>query len=91
MMLRPLASLLGILLLAYTAHAGGAPLLDHAMEDDYTHVVHLDVDIGDKYAGRIIIGLYGHVVPKTVENFMGLASNKMSLTFKGSIFHRVIQ
>lgn len=59
--------------------------------DDFTHMVTLDVDIGDRSAGRIVIGLYGNAVPKTVENFLGLASNKLELTYKGSTFHRVIK
>eukprot|EP00873_Tetraselmis_striata_P004771 jgi/Tetstr1/425035/TSEL_015501.t1 len=91
--LQPALHLLALVLVAGwcappAAALPGGPSLS---EDDFTHVVHFDIDIGDKYAGRIVVGLYGKVVPKTVENFLGLASDKMSLTYKSSIFHRVIQ
>lgn len=45
----------------------------------------------DRDLGRIAIGLFGNTVPKTVENFRYLASNKdKKLTFINSPFHRVI-
>jgi hypothetical protein len=34
-----------------------------------TDTVYLDVAIGGEAAGRIEIGLYGNVVPKTAQNF----------------------
>ncbi|KAI9113943.1 hypothetical protein K1719_015194 [Acacia pycnantha] len=47
--------------------------------------------------GRIIVGLYGQVVPKTVENFRvlftgekGKSSNGLKLHYKGTRFHRII-
>ncbi|GAA0154658.1 chaperone [Lithospermum erythrorhizon] len=62
-----------------------------------THRVYLEVDIDKQRAGRIVIGLYGEAVPKTVENFralctgeMGKAANGISLHYKGTIFHRII-
>ena len=58
---------------------------------DITDVVFFDIKIGDKDVGRITIGLFGDIVPKTVENFKQLASHTQNFGYKGSIFHRVIE
>jgi peptidylprolyl isomerase len=69
-----------------------------ALDPKITHKVYLDIAIDDKPAGRIIIGLFGDVVPKTAENFrhlclcdrgIGKESGK-PLCYKGSPFHRII-
>lgn len=35
--------------------------------------VYFDITIGGEAAGRIVIGLFGNVVPKTVKNFKTIA------------------
>ena len=62
-----------------------------------TDKVYFDVEIDDQPAGRIIFGLYGTTVPKTVQNFKslclgdkGTGTKGKPLHYKGSVFHRVI-
>ena len=62
-----------------------------------TSKVFFDVKIGDAPAERVLMGLYGKVVPKTAENFRALCTGERGegksgkpLHYKGSAFHRII-
>jgi len=64
-----------------------------------TQKVYLDVEIEGKkkFSGRIEIGLYGTICPKTVKNFLalclcesGTGVSGKPLCYQGSTFHRII-
>jgi cyclophilin family peptidyl-prolyl cis-trans isomerase len=66
-----------------------------APQAEITSRVYFDVSINDKPAGRIVMGMHGNVVPKTVKNFETLCEGQESmgnlkLAFEGSSFHRII-
>lgn len=56
-----------------------------------TQKVFFDIEHGEEKVGRIVIGLYGKVCPKTAKNFYKLSTTTNSKKgFIGSTFHRVI-
>jgi cyclophilin family peptidyl-prolyl cis-trans isomerase len=53
--------------------------------------VYFDISIGDEHVGRMVLGLFGDVAPKTVKNFLTIASKGINgKTYANSKFHRVI-
>lgn len=55
-----------------------------------TRKVFFDIEQDGEKLGRIVIGLFGEAVPKTVKNFGDLADKPAGQGYKGSKFHRVI-
>ena len=66
-------------------------------KEKVTTTVKFSIKADDVLIGDVEIGLFGDVVPKTVENFRalctgenGMGSSGKKLAFQGSYFHRII-
>ncbi|KAI9183477.1 Peptidyl-prolyl cis-trans isomerase B [Blastocladiella emersonii ATCC 22665] len=79
-----LALVVVVLALVYNVRAA-------AQTAEITNKVYFDITIGGEPAGRIVMGLFGKVVPKTAENFRLLATGERGVGYQGSKFHRVIK
>ena len=75
---------------------------ENAGTADESHVnprVFMDLQIGGRRAGRLVIELFADVVPRTCENFRALCTGERGLArksgkalhFKNTLFHRVIK
>ena len=58
-----------------------ATIVSASTNPKITNKVFFDIKQGDKDLGRIVLGLYGEVVPKTVENFRALATGEVNVKY----------
>jgi cyclophilin family peptidyl-prolyl cis-trans isomerase len=77
------------------ATANGKQQPPTTSQAEITSRVFFDISIANQPAGRIVMGLYGNVVPKTVQNFETLCKGTekaatQRLAYEGSSFHRII-
>lgn len=89
--------LLAVLLLFFASSLYHQVVQKIEEEHEITHRVFLDVDMDGQRLGRIVIALFGKVVPKTVENFRALCTGEKGkgtsgkpLHYKKTPFHRII-
>ena len=62
-----------------------------------TDTVYLDIEIDNVPAGRIVLGLFGQLAPRTAENFKRLCAcdagkgqlSGVDLCYKGTTIHRI--
>ena len=51
----------------------------------------MDIQTGDEDAQRVVFELFAHESPRTVENFRSLCTGETGLSYKTSVFHRLIR
>jgi len=60
--------------------------------EEVTERLFFDVTIGGEDVGRIVFGMFGNTVPKTVANFATICKDGIDgMSYNGTDFHRVIQ
>lgn len=91
MKLLTFATLVLVTLFSFFLNRANASPKDLPENPPITHKVFFDVTEDGKNIGRITIGLFGTIVPKTAENFRQLAvSDDPKFGYTGSTMHRII-
>lgn len=76
---------------------GGPPIdlsiLEQRQQARVTDKAYFDVTVGDDTTNtsRIVIGLFGEVVPETVKNFKALVTGEKGFGFQGTTFYRIVK
>ncbi|XP_002735150.1 peptidyl-prolyl cis-trans isomerase 5-like [Saccoglossus kowalevskii] len=86
-----LIAIISVLLMCLTYLLIPADAKEKSKGPKVTDKVYFDIEIGGEPQGRIVIGLFGKTVPKTVKNFAELAKKELPNGYKGSKFHRIIK
>lgn len=69
------------------AQAATEPAIDPATEEpEMTARAYLDISVDGRAAHRVVVGLYGGVTPRVVENFIALVASG----YAGSAVYRVV-
>ena len=85
-------ALVASLLFFFFNTARAAAAKDLPENPPVTDTVYFDIEEEGNSIGRITIGLFGTIVPKTVENFRTIAaSTDPKQQYTNSVFHRVIK
>jgi len=68
-------------------------ILEQRQQARVTDKAYFDVTVGDDTTNtsRIVIGLFGEIVPETVNNFKMLVRNEKGYGFQGTNFYRIVK
>ena len=74
----------------------GSPEMNDPRKAQVCEKVYMDVEIGEEKEGRLVIGLFSDMLPRTCENFRSLCegfktSDGKTISYRDTPFHRVIR